>query len=52
MKMKWTGDDEITIRGVTFKKGKAVTVEGALLAKVQNIPGFVQAKRDDKKANR
>jgi hypothetical protein len=46
MKIKWTGDEKITIREVTFASGKAVSVDdAALAAKVLNIPGFVEVKR-------
>lgn len=45
MKFKWTGaQDEITIRGVTFAKGKAVDVDEELAAKVSGIEGFKPVK--------
>lgn len=48
MKIKWTGKEPITIRGVTFdSKGVAVDDE-ALIAKVLGIPGFVEVKRGRK----
>ena len=44
-KFKYMGpQDEITLRGVTFKKGKAVGVDAALADKVSNISGFVEVK--------
>lgn len=49
MKIKWTGDAEITIREVTFAPGKAVSVDCAeLSAKLLGIPGFVEVKRKAK----
>ena len=49
MKIKWTGDEEITIREVTFAPRKAVDVSNASLAqKVMAIPGFVEVKRKAK----
>lgn len=52
MKYKFTGDqDEITIRGVTFPKGKPVTVEDDLLAqKIGALDYFEEVKRG-RKAN-
>lgn len=50
MKIKWTGDEEITIREVTFAPGKAVSVDDAdLVEKVLNIPGFVEVTTNAKK---
>lgn len=50
MKIKWAGDEEITIREVTFAPGEAVSVDNADLAKkVLNIPGFVEVKANAKK---
>lgn len=49
MKIKWTGDEEVTIREVTFAPGKAVPVDCPDLAKkVLGIPGFVEVKRKAK----
>lgn len=51
MKIKNTNETE-TLRGVEFPKGKAVTVEDAdLIAKVLNIPGFVEVKARKAKSN-
>ena len=51
MKIKWTGAEPITIRGVTFDgKGTDVSDE-ALIAKVLGIPGFEEVKRGRKKKN-
>lgn len=54
MKYKYTGpDDSITIRGVTFKKGKAVEVEdAATAAKISVLPYFSIAKRKPKNADK
>lgn len=51
MRIKWTGEqDEITLRGVTFEKGKAVDVADTNLAtKCLGISGFVEVKRGRKK---
>ena len=55
MKYKFTGTDacpkEITLRGVTFEKGKAVEVEGDLAAKVSVLPYFTEAKPGRPKKN-
>lgn len=51
MKYKYTGDlDEITLRGVTFEKGKAVDLsENPLLAdKVAALDFFQEVKRGKK----
>lgn len=50
MKFKYTGEqDEITLRGVTFKKGKTVDVDDTdLIQKLSNIPDFSQVKRNAK----
>ena len=50
MKYKYTGDQsEITIRGVTFKKGKAVDVDDAsLIQKISAIPDFSAVKTNVK----
>jgi hypothetical protein len=54
MKYTFTGDQsEITLRGVTFPKGKAVDVEDeALRRKIDALPYFEQGiKRPRKKAS-
>lgn len=52
MKFKFTGpQDEITIRGVTFEKGKAVEVDAELGAKVSGIDGFKPVRARKVKAN-
>ena len=52
MKAKYTGDaKEITIRGTTFEKGKAVEVDDELGAKVLGVDGFIIAKPKGKKAD-
>lgn len=51
MKFKYTGElDEITLRGVTFEKGKAVDLsDNALLAeKINALAYFEQVKRGRK----
>jgi len=51
MKYKYTGDlDEITLRGVTFEKGKAVDLSenAALEAKVSALDDFKAVKRGNK----
>ena len=50
MKMKFLGTDEckkeITLRGVTFEKGKAKDVKDqSLLRKLQSLPYFEEAKK-------
>lgn len=44
MKFTYTGDqDEITLRGITFPKGKAVDVEGeGLREKIAALPYFAE----------
>lgn len=45
MKFKYTGDqDEITLRGVTFEKGKAVDVDEALAEKISVLDYFTEVK--------
>lgn len=46
MKYKFTGEGEITLRGVTFAKGKAVDLADnpALAEKVANMPEFKEVK--------
>lgn len=50
MKIKYTGDqDEVTFRGTTFPKGKAVDVsDEALAAKVLALADFEEVKRRGK----
>lgn len=51
MKFKYTGDqDEVTFRGVTFEKGKAVDLSEApaLAAKVSVLAEFEEVKRGKK----
>lgn len=50
MKFKFIGEqDEITLRGVTFEKGKAVVVDDASLAeKISVLPYFEEVKRGPK----
>lgn len=51
MKFKYTGDqDEITLRGVTFAKGKAVDLSENpdLAAKVDALEYFAKVKRGPK----
>ena len=50
MKLKFIGDqDEITLRGVTFEKGKAQVIEDeALSAKLAAMPEFEEVKRGRK----
>lgn len=53
MQFKYMGpDDEITLRGVTFKKAKAVDVDESLAAKISVLDYFKavkpRAKRNDK----
>jgi hypothetical protein len=52
MKFRFTGpQDEITLQGVTFEKGKAVDVASPeLVAKISVLPYFqkVKAARNDK----
>ena len=53
MKFKFTGDqDEITLRGVTFEKGKAVDLSDNpdLAQKVAVLPYFSEVKSRAKKA--
>lgn len=51
MKLKYTGDqDEITIRGVTFTKGRPVAVDCPDLAqKLVALPYFSEVKSRGKK---
>lgn len=51
MKFKYTGDqDEITLRGVTFSKGKAVDVDDEILSqKISVLPYFAEVKSRGKK---
>lgn len=56
MKFKYTGpDDEITLRDVTFPKGKAVDVDEGLAEKISVLDYFKavkpRAKRNDKNAD-
>ena len=45
MKFKYTGDQaEITLRGVTFEKGKPVEVDADLGAKISNLDYFKAVK--------
>lgn len=49
MKIKWTGDqDEITILGTTFQKGKPVVLDpekdARVIRKCGNVPGFEEVK--------
>ena len=50
MKFKYTGNQaEITLRGVTFPKGKAVRVDDQSLAeKIRLMPDFHAVKRGPK----
>lgn len=50
MKFKFTGDqDEITLRGVTFEKGKAVDVDDPeLIEKISALSYFSTVKRNVK----
>ncbi len=51
MKLKYTGDGEITIRGVTFEKGKAVDVDDEnLAAKLSALDYFQEVKARKPKA--
>ena len=54
MKIKWTGEQpEITIRGITFTKGKAETVSDPDTAeKVLGIEGFAVVKSRAKNGNK
>jgi hypothetical protein len=54
MKFKYTGDqDEITLRGVTFKKGKAVDLSGNLdlAIKVDALDYFQEVRRKSNAKN-
>lgn len=45
LKFKYKGpEDEITLRGVTFKKGKAVDVDDTLASKIKALDDFVEVK--------
>jgi len=54
MKIKFSGlegYDELTLRGITFKKGKAVEIkEGEFLTRLLNLDYFkeVKARKNDK----
>ena len=50
MKFKYTGDqDAITLRGVTFKKGKAVGVDDPnFIEKLSGLPYFAPVKPNGK----
>lgn len=51
MKFKYTGDEkETTLRGVTFRKGKATAVKDDLLAaKLSNLEDFEEVKASGNK---
>ena len=52
MKFKLTGLSQITLRGVTFQKGKPQTVENEDLAeKLRSLDYFEEVKRGRKGAN-